>query len=90
MISKDVYSNKDSNRNRMAEERETKRYICIIVTALAAFAGIFLYYNYILLPENPIRVPPTPAMLEPAPPAPWTVPHDKAKPYDVNKAPYEQ
>ncbi len=85
---KDVYSNKDSNRNRMIDERESYTFIYIILTAIAAFAGIFFYYNYMLLPVNPITPPPRP-IIEHVP-APETIPNGVAKPYDTNKPPYEQ
>jgi hypothetical protein len=85
---KDVYSNKDSNRNRMLEERESYTFIYIILTAIGSFAAIFLYYNYMLLPSHPIPPPPRPAV-EYVPP-PWTYPKGQAKPYDTNKPPYEQ
>jgi hypothetical protein len=89
VLSKNEYSNKDSNRNRMAEERETNRYIYLAIALAASLAGIFFYYNYMLAPTHPIKVPPPPSV-ESAPRPPWTYKPSEAKPYDVNKPPYEQ
>jgi hypothetical protein len=90
MAAENEYSNKDSNHNRMLEERQSNLYISILLIflAIAAGAGIYYYseilrYHHVVLRVSPESMYPTPAPHSSKDP-------DHAKPYDETKPPDAQ
>jgi hypothetical protein len=91
MSNEDVYSSKDSNKNRKIEKRETSLFNALIFLCIFIFIGVYLYHGYVKPSSGNVVEKPVPHTQAVAPVTP-PLNHgpDESQPYDMSKPPYEQ
>jgi hypothetical protein len=89
MSNEDVYSNKDSNKNRKIEKRETSLFNALFFLCIMTFVGIYLYHGY-LKPRSEVVVPKPVMNAEPVVPVKLPADTGDAHPYDTSKPPHQQ